>query len=193
MRIDAPALLPHRPPMLLLDALTGAGEETACAEATLEEGHAGVAAGRVLEAALIECVAQTVAAWKAHAAGGGPPAQGLLAGVANVAGMCSGYLFFLATRKLPSRRKIAFELNKRKAAVEVKAETMQAESRNHAWDPKVREAVARAAEAGAVAAEDEALLAELDAARDESITVCGPAEFGYVEDDTCRTCPGFAE
>jgi predicted hotdog family 3-hydroxylacyl-ACP dehydratase len=69
--------------MLLLDALIGAGEQTACAEATLAEGHAGIAGGRVLEAALIECVAQTVAAWKAHAAGEGPPTQGLLAGVAD--------------------------------------------------------------------------------------------------------------
>jgi len=119
--------------------------------------------------------------------------MGLLAGVANVAGMCSGYLFFLATRRMPTRRKIGFELKKRKASVEVKAETFVAEQRNQAWDPKVREAVARAATAGAVVAEDEALLAELDAARDPSITVCAPAEFGFVEDDTCRTCPGFAE
>jgi hypothetical protein len=53
--------------------------------------------------------------------------------------------------------------------------------------------VTRAAEAGAVAPEDEALLAELDAARDPSITVCAPSEFGLIDDDVCRTCPGFAE
>jgi membrane associated rhomboid family serine protease len=119
--------------------------------------------------------------------------MGLLAGVANVAGMCSGYLFFLATRKLPTRRKIMFEVKKRKASVEVKAESVATEGRNRAWDPKIRAAVERAAGAGAVAAEDEVLLAELDAARDSSITVCAPEEFGYIEDDTCRTCPGFAE
>jgi membrane associated rhomboid family serine protease len=118
---------------------------------------------------------------------------GLLPGVANVAGMCSGYLFFLATRKLPTRRKIAFELKKRKASVEVLAESAKAEQRNQVWDPKIREAVSRSSSGGAVAPEDEPFLAELDAARDPSITVCAPEEFGMIEDDTCRTCPGFAE
>jgi len=118
---------------------------------------------------------------------------GLLAGVANVAGMSAGYLFFLATRKLPSRRKIGFELKKRKAAVETKAATVAAEQRNQVWDPKIREATVRAAAAGAVAPEDEALLAELDSSRDPSITVCAPSEFGLIDDDVCRTCPGFAE
>jgi membrane associated rhomboid family serine protease len=119
--------------------------------------------------------------------------MGLLPGVANIAGMCSGYLFFLATRRLPTRRKVAFELKKRRASMTVKAETMVAEQRNQVWDPKVREAVARAEERGAVAPEDEALLAELDAAKDATITVCAPSEFGYIEDDVCRSCPGFAE
>jgi membrane associated rhomboid family serine protease len=119
--------------------------------------------------------------------------MGLLPGVANIAGMCSGYLFFLATRNLPTRRKIAFELKKRRASASVQSETVAAEQRNQGWDPRVRDAVARATEAGAVAAEDEALLAELDAARDDSITVCAPSEFGYIDDDVCRTCPGFAE
>lgn len=137
----------------------------------------------------VKYLAVVAVAWLAFAS----LQMGLLVGVSNVAGMCSGYLFFLATRRLPTRRKIAFELNKRKAAVEVKAETMQAEQRNRVWDPKVREAVARATKAGAVAPEDEALLAELDAAKDESVTVCAPAEFGFIDDDVCRTCPGFAE
>lgn len=119
--------------------------------------------------------------------------MGILVGVANIAGMCSGYLFFLATRRLPTRRKIAFEIKKRKASVEVKAEGALAEQRNRTWDPKVREAVGRAADGGGVAPEDEALLGELDVGRDPSITVCAPSEFGYIEDDVCRTCPGFAE
>ena len=118
---------------------------------------------------------------------------GLLVGVANVAGMCAGYLFFLATRRLPTRRKIAFELKKRRASAAVRAETAGAEQRNLVWDPKVREAAERARERGEVAAEDEALLAELDEARDPSITVCAPPEFGFVDDPVCRTCPGFAE
>jgi membrane associated rhomboid family serine protease len=118
---------------------------------------------------------------------------GLLAGVANIAGTSAGYLFFLATRKLPSRRKLAFELNKRKADMAVRAESSQAESQNAVWDPQVRAAVERAASAGAVAAEDKPLLGELDAAKDESITVCAPSEFGFIDDDVCRSCVGYAE
>ena len=34
---------------------------------------------------------------------------------------------------------------------------------------------------------------ELDASVDPSITVCAPSEFGFIDDDVCRTCPGFAE
>lgn len=119
--------------------------------------------------------------------------MGLLVGVANIAGMCSGYLFFLATRKLPTRRKIAFELKKKRASAAVRAETVGAEQRNRAWDPKVRSAVRRARQQSSVAPEDGALLAELDAARDPSITVCAPPEFGFIDDPTCRSCPGFAE
>jgi membrane associated rhomboid family serine protease len=119
--------------------------------------------------------------------------MGLLPGLANIAGMCSGYLFFLATRRLPTRRKIAFELRKRRASASVKAETVEAEQRNQVWDPKVRAAVGRASGAEGLTPEDEALLDELDAARDHSITVCSPSEFGFIDDDVCRTCPGFAE
>jgi len=119
--------------------------------------------------------------------------MGILVGVANIAGMCSGYLFFLATRRMPTRRKMVFEYKKRKASVEVQAESKHAEARNQVWNPRVREAVVRVVEGGTITAEDEALLAELDAGRDASITVCAPSEFGYIEDDTCRTCPGFAE
>jgi membrane associated rhomboid family serine protease len=118
---------------------------------------------------------------------------GLVAGFANIAGTSAGYLFFLATRRLPTRRKIAFELSKRKAKIEVRAESAQAENRNRGWDPRVRAAEERAREGGAVAPEDEPLLAELDAAKDPSITVCAPSEFGYTDDPVCRGCSGFAE
>jgi membrane associated rhomboid family serine protease len=118
---------------------------------------------------------------------------GLVAGLANIAGTSAGYLFFLATRNLPSRRRLAFELSKRKTEFALRSESADAESRNRAWDPQVRAAEARAREAGAVAEEDEALLAELDAARDPSITVCAPAEFGYIDDTVCRGCAGYAE
>jgi len=41
--------------------------------------------------------------------------SGLVAGLANIAGTSAGYLFFLATRRLPTRRKLMFVLNQRKA------------------------------------------------------------------------------
>jgi membrane associated rhomboid family serine protease len=118
---------------------------------------------------------------------------GIVAGIANISGMSAGYLFFLATRKLPSRRKIAYTLSKRKAEISLQMENAHAEARNRAWDSGVRAAEARARESGEVAAGDQALLAELDAARDPSITVCAPSEFGFVEDSVCRSCAGFAE
>jgi membrane associated rhomboid family serine protease len=120
-------------------------------------------------------------------------AMGLADGLANIVGTSAGYLFFLATRRMPTRRKIAFQLSKRKADLAVQAESSEAEDRNRAWEPLVRAAESRARDAGAVAAEDEPLLAELDAARDPSITVCAPSEFGFVDDPVCRSCRGFAE
>jgi len=119
--------------------------------------------------------------------------MGLVAGLANIVGTSAGYLFFLASRRLPTRRKIAFELSKRKAQIAIRTENAQAEDRNRAWDPLVREADARAREAGVVAPEDEPLLAELDAAKDPTITVCAPSEFGFVDDPVCRGCNGYAE
>jgi membrane associated rhomboid family serine protease len=118
---------------------------------------------------------------------------GLLAGVANAAGMSAGYLFFLATRRLPSRRKLAFKVKQRRAEVQIKTESTTAEQGNRMWDPKVREAAARARELGRVAAGDEPLLVELDGARDPEITICAPEEFGFIDDNICRTCTGFPE
>jgi membrane associated rhomboid family serine protease len=118
---------------------------------------------------------------------------GVVGGLVNVAGMSAGYLFFLATRRLPSRRKLGFELSKKKAKVAAMVETASAEQRNRGWDPRVRAAIGRARDAGTVDPADERLLAELDAARDPSITVCAPTEFGLLDDPVCRTCPGFAE
>lgn len=118
---------------------------------------------------------------------------GVGGGIVNVAGMSAGYLYFLATRRLPTRRKIAFEMKKRRARTEVDGELASAQQRNRAWDPLVREAEQRARAEGAVADQDQALLAELDGARDPSITVCAPSEFGFIDDDVCRTCTGFAE
>jgi hypothetical protein len=57
----------------------------------------------------------------------------------------------------------------------------------------VREADVRARETGTISEDDETLLAELDGARDPSITVCAPSEFGFIDDDVCRRCTGYAE
>jgi membrane associated rhomboid family serine protease len=118
---------------------------------------------------------------------------GLVAGLANVAGTSAGYLFFLATRRMPTRRKLMFQLNKRKTEISLRAENEQAEDRNRGWDAAVRAADARVRETGAIGEDDETLLAELDAAKDPSITVCAPSEFGFIDDDVCRRCTGFAE
>jgi membrane associated rhomboid family serine protease len=118
---------------------------------------------------------------------------GLLAGLANAVGMSTGYVLFLLVRRFPSRRKVAFELKKRRTQVVVAAQNAVVERRNLAWDGRVRAAAARARERATVAEEDRALLAELDAARDPSITVCAPQDFGFVGDPVCRSCPGYAE
>ena len=51
---------------------------------------------------------------------------GIGAGAAYVAGMSAGYLFFLATRRLPTRRKIAFEIKKHRAVAAVSTENSRA-------------------------------------------------------------------
>ncbi len=118
---------------------------------------------------------------------------GFVGGLANVAGVSSGYLFFLAIRRLPSRRKMTFELKKRRAVAVIQSENAQTEERNRGWDQKVRAAEERARAGGEIADEDREFLAELDAAKDPSITVCAPTEFGFIDDDVCRHCSGYAE
>lgn len=80
-------LLPHRAPMRFIDALTGCTETTATATACFRAGDFAVASGAVLETALVECVAQTVAAalgQRAQASGAGDAAaNGMLIAVTN--------------------------------------------------------------------------------------------------------------
>lgn len=118
---------------------------------------------------------------------------GPLVGVANAAGMSAGYVFFLATRKLPSRRKMAFKAKQARGKAAAVARETLVQRRNQGWDPKVREAVERAESGQPQSAEEEALLAELDAARDATITVCAPEEFHFAEDPVCGSCPGYPE
>ena len=55
-------LLPHREPMCWIQSLDRCEETTAAATVTLDAGHFAVADGEALETALVECMAQTVAA-----------------------------------------------------------------------------------------------------------------------------------
>ena len=80
-------LLPHRTPMRWLDSLIECTDTTARATVCFCPGHYAVADGRVLETALVECIAQTIAAAQGQrarvAVGSGRPSVGMLAAVAN--------------------------------------------------------------------------------------------------------------
>jgi predicted hotdog family 3-hydroxylacyl-ACP dehydratase len=80
-------LIPHCPPMRWLDDLVECTETAAVAVVRLTEGHFALADGKLLESALVECAAQTVAAAlgkrRQLAAVGGPPPQGMLAAISN--------------------------------------------------------------------------------------------------------------
>jgi predicted hotdog family 3-hydroxylacyl-ACP dehydratase len=80
-------LLPHRAPMRWVEELRDCTETTATATTRFTAEHFAVADGTLIEAALVECLAQTVAAALGHrmqisgnsAAGN----HGMLAGVSN--------------------------------------------------------------------------------------------------------------
>ncbi|PCC70059.1 Predicted 3-hydroxylacyl-ACP dehydratase, HotDog domain [Nannocystis exedens] len=79
-------ILPHRPPMLLLDALTAAEVESVTCRATVRAGAPFVEGGRVSSLIAVEYFAQAVAALFAYKArsGGGGPFRGLLLGARDV-------------------------------------------------------------------------------------------------------------
>jgi predicted hotdog family 3-hydroxylacyl-ACP dehydratase len=66
MPIAIENLLPHRAPMQWINALTDCTDKTAGATACFSENDFAVVGGVVLETALVECVAQTVAAALGH-------------------------------------------------------------------------------------------------------------------------------
>ena len=84
---DIETLIPHRAPMRFIEALTDCTETTARATACFTADHFAVTNGAVLETALVECVAQTVAAALGHRAGTsgktGAANNGMLAAVSN--------------------------------------------------------------------------------------------------------------
>ena len=87
MSIAIEHLLPHRVPMLWINALTSCTETTATATACFGENDFAVADGKVLETALVECIAQTVAAALGQQAREKEPSGvaglGMLVGVSN--------------------------------------------------------------------------------------------------------------
>lgn len=80
-------LLPHRPPMRWVDALVECTDTTAVAMVRIGSEHFAVRDGVLLETALVECVAQTVAAALGHrlraSGNAGGANQGMLAAVSG--------------------------------------------------------------------------------------------------------------
>ena len=104
MNPELEQILPHRPPMVLIDSLTRCDSETAQASKTFTSGDYGLEEdGRVTEPMLIECLAQTVAAAQGRQARlhGDEPAEGMLVGVSGFEFLrhaCQGEALTLTTR-----------------------------------------------------------------------------------------------
>ena len=81
------ALIPHRPPMQWIDALTACTESTASATVCFIPGHFAVEDDVVLETALVESMAQVVAAAQGQraqkAATANPAGNGMLGALSN--------------------------------------------------------------------------------------------------------------
>ena len=82
---DLESLIPHRPPICWIDSLVECTETEAKATVSFSKNHFAVHDGKIAESALVECVAQTVAAgfgWLSRQTGtDGKPAGGVLAAV----------------------------------------------------------------------------------------------------------------
>lgn len=94
MNPELAQVLPHRPPLVLIDSLKRYDQETAEASKTFASNDYGLTTdGEVAEPMLIECLAQTVAAAQgSHARSHGhKPAEGMLVGV-------SGFDYFRPVR-----------------------------------------------------------------------------------------------
>jgi predicted hotdog family 3-hydroxylacyl-ACP dehydratase len=59
---DISGIIPHRPPMVMIDQFTKKSETAGIGEKKFSQGNYGCENGFVLQTILIECVAQTVAA-----------------------------------------------------------------------------------------------------------------------------------
>lgn len=90
MSVGIEALIPHRAPMRWIESLIECSDTTATATAVFSPEHFAVSNDQVAEAALVECVAQTVAAAlgerarrSGHSANAGIGQTGMLAAVSN--------------------------------------------------------------------------------------------------------------
>ena len=90
MSVVLDALIPHRPPMRWIDSLLECTETSAVATASFSADHFAVVDGKISEAALAECMAQTVAAAlgerarrRGHSANAGIGHTGMLAAISN--------------------------------------------------------------------------------------------------------------
>jgi predicted hotdog family 3-hydroxylacyl-ACP dehydratase len=87
MSVAIENLLPHRAPMRWIDALLECTDTTAVASACFDENHFATEQGTVLESALVECIAQTVAAGMGarmkSQSPSGPRNNGMLVSVSN--------------------------------------------------------------------------------------------------------------
>jgi len=79
-------LIPHRPPMVMIDEVTGYGAERITARRTVAAGQPFVEPDGLEDAALIECIAQTIAAGDALYARsrGGEVLRGYLTGLTGL-------------------------------------------------------------------------------------------------------------
>lgn len=84
--LPAQDLVPHRPPMLLIDRLLEGNEQGGVAETVIRPDHLFLQGGRLHPAALMEILAQSFAAVKGYTdrKQGKKPAEGFLVGVRNL-------------------------------------------------------------------------------------------------------------
>jgi 3-hydroxymyristoyl/3-hydroxydecanoyl-(acyl carrier protein) dehydratase len=111
MATELDALLPHRPPLVMIDRLVDACPESARAQKTFFPDSYGADGDSVCDAALVECLAQTVAAAQGETTRrlGLPPERGMLVGV-------SGFRFHRQAR-LGEPLELSIEIVKRLGAM----------------------------------------------------------------------------
>jgi predicted hotdog family 3-hydroxylacyl-ACP dehydratase len=110
MSFPLETLMPHRPPMRWIDSLTSCTEVAASAFATFTPEHFAVADGFILEAALVECAAQTVAA----AVGYRARSDGMADGVVGASGMLVSVSGFRIQRRPATAKPLRIEVRELK-------------------------------------------------------------------------------